>query len=85
MKKFFTLFFLQILSYGILCVNYRAVAVANIPMSALTDAMIASLSFFVIKRIAQSEDSVVEWAGYTLGSVVGSVVGIWLSTYILGK
>lgn len=69
--------------YGILCINYRAVAQANIATAAITDAMIASLSFFVIRKIAQSNESVIEWAGYTIGSIIGSVIGIYISTYFL--
>jgi hypothetical protein len=85
MKNFFLLCFMQIILYGILCINYRAVAVADIPVAAITDGVIASLNFFVIKKISQSGESTLEWAGYTIGSIIGSIVGIWASTYFLGK
>lgn len=83
-KQFFTLFFIQITSYSILCVNYRAVANAHYHISALSDFLIASMSFFVIRKIAHSTDAVHQWAGYALGSVVGSYLGIWISSTFLG-
>lgn len=83
-KEFFTLFFIQIVSYSILCVNYRAVADAQYHVSAISDFMIASMSFFVIRKIAKSDDAMHQWAGYALGSVVGSYLGIWISTTFLG-
>jgi hypothetical protein len=84
LKEFFTLFFIQITSYSILCINYRAVANAHYHISAISDFMIASMSFFVIRKIARSNDAIHQWAGYALGSVVGSYVGIWISSTFLG-
>jgi hypothetical protein len=83
-KEFFTLFFIQITSYSILCVNYRAVADAHYHTAALSDFLIASMSFFVIRKIAQSTDAIHQWAGYALGSVIGSYLGIWVSSTFLG-
>lgn len=83
-KEFLTLFCIQLASYTILCVNYRAVADAHYHTAALSDFMIASMSFFVIRKIAQSTDAIHQWAGYALGSVVGSYLGIWVSATFLG-
>lgn len=79
------MFFIQIVNYSLLCINYRAVAHANYLQSATTDFIIASLSFFVIKKIAHGDDTIHQWLGYALGGVVGSILGIYLSTLMLGK
>lgn len=78
-REFFALFFIQIVNYSILCINYRAVAQGQYHMSATTDFMLASLSFFVIRKIAHGDDHLHQWAGYATGGVVGSYLGIWLS------
>lgn len=83
-KEFLTLFGMQILMYSVWCVNFRAVADAHYHTAALSDFMIASMNFFVIRKIAHGQDNVHQWAGYSLGSVVGSYLGIWISTTFLG-
>lgn len=83
-KEFFTLFVIQIISYTIFCINFRAVADAHYHTAALSDFMIASINFFVIRKIAHGQDNLHQWLGYALGSVVGSYVGIWISSTFLG-
>jgi hypothetical protein len=78
------LFLLQLINYTLLVINYRAVAHANYFWSGITDFAIASFSFFVIKKIAKSDDSVHLWLGYALGGLAGSFVGIWVSLLIHG-
>jgi len=78
------MFLIQCLNYTLLVVNYRAVAQANYFWSALTDFTIASFSFFVIKKIAKSDDSLHLWLGYALGGLAGSILGIWVSLLIHG-
>jgi uncharacterized membrane protein YfcA len=46
--------------------------------------MLASIQFFVIRRISHGQDNFHQWAGYALGSVVGSYLGIWISATFLG-
>jgi uncharacterized membrane protein YesL len=76
------LFLIQIVLYGILCINFRAVAQAQYHVAAISDFTIASLNFFVIRKIANSTDTAHQWAGYVLGSVAGSYLGIYISTLI---
>jgi hypothetical protein len=83
-KEFLLMFAIQVATYSIICINYRAVAQAHYAWSALSDFIFASLSYFVIKRIATSDNTFHQWLGYALGGVVGSVLGIYLSTVILG-
>lgn len=66
--------------FALLCYNYRAVAKGDYVLSAISDFLIASMSFFVIKRIAKDEgDNFWLWLGYSLGGVAGSLLGIWIS------
>jgi hypothetical protein len=85
MKKFkeaLLLFCIQIVSYSLLCINFRAVATTDYHEAAITDFMLASLSFFVIRKIARSEDAIHQWLGYVAGSVTGSYLGIYLSSIL---
>lgn len=84
-KEFLILCVIQVVSYSLLCINYRAVAQAHYIQSAASDFMIASLSFFVIKRIAQGQDHFHQWLGYATGSVIGSFLGIYISKVLLGS
>jgi hypothetical protein len=81
-KEAATLFFIQICSYSILCINFRAVAGTQYHLAAITDFAFASMSFFIIRKIARSEDAVHQWLGYVAGSVTGSYLGIYISTLI---
>ena len=85
LKEFSLMFTIQVISYSLLCINYRAVAQAHYFWSALSDFAIATLGYFVIKRIANSDNTLHQWLGYALGGVVGSIFGIWLSTVMLGS
>jgi hypothetical protein len=87
MKKYqdaLLMFIIQLVNYSLLVINFRAVAQANYFWSAITDFTIASFSFFVIKKIAKSDDSFHLWLGYALGGLAGSIAGIWISLMIHG-
>jgi hypothetical protein len=80
----FILFGAQMLSFAIITINYRAVAQASYLWSVATDLIIASLSYFVVRKIAKSKESVCQWLGFAIGSAIGTIIGIWLSLHILG-
>lgn len=84
-KDALMLFIIQLVNYTLLVLNFRAVAHANYFWSGITDFAIASFSFFVIKKIAKSDDSFHLWFGYAMGGLAGSFVGIWLSLMIHGR
>jgi hypothetical protein len=81
-KEAVTLGVIQIVLYSILCINFRAVAEAHYHEAALTDFLVASMNFFIIRKIAQSTDTLHQWVGYVTGSVIGSYVGIFLSVLL---
>lgn len=83
-KDSLILFVIQLISYTLLVINFRAVAHANYLWSGVTDFAIASFSFFVIKKIAKSDDSLHLWLGYSFGGLGGSFLGIWISLLIHG-
>lgn len=74
------LFVIQIFTFTILCVTFRAAADAHRHTVALITLLIASINFFAIKKIAHGQDNIHQWVGYTLGSAVGTYFGIWAST-----
>lgn len=84
LKEAGLLFTVQIVLYSIWCINFRAVADAQYHAAAISDFMIASINFFVIRKIAHGQDHIHQWLGYALGSVVGSYLGIWISLNLLG-
>jgi hypothetical protein len=84
MREFLTMFGVQCLSYFLVTVNYRAIAQANYPWTAISDLTYAGAQFILIKKVAESK-SKTAWLGYTLGGVVGSFGAIWLTKILLGQ
>ena len=82
LKEASVLFFIQIALYSLLCINYRAVAQVQYNAAVISDFAIASFNFFVIRKIAKGDDALHQWLGYVAGSVVGSYLGIYVSTLI---
>jgi len=76
------LFVVQIVLFSILCINFRAISQASYHTAAVSDFIVATLQFFVIKKIATSDESIKHWTGYTVGSVIGSYLGIYISTLL---
>jgi hypothetical protein len=80
--KGFALFFvIQMSSYFLVTINQRGVVTYDYTSVIITDVMIASLGYFVIKKIASSTDAIHQWAGYVSGGVTGSVIALWLSQH----
>lgn len=69
--------------YLLLCVNFRAVAQADLGVALISDAAIAAMQFFVLRRIAKAEEPTYLFTGYVLGSVLGTAAGIWISKNFL--
>ena len=82
MKEFFLLFFIQLVSYATATVSFRAVAVYNYSLVIITDVVLASFGFFVVRRIARQEaSSYAGFAGYVAGGVTGSVLSLAATQY----
>jgi hypothetical protein len=78
MRDFALMFFSQLCAYLLITMNYRAIAHGDYLLTAGTDLAFAGFNFGLIKRIAKSETKTA-WVGYTLGGVVGSMLGIFIS------
>ena len=81
-KEFLILFAVQAVAYSVICINTRAIAQVDYGVAMVSDLGIASLNFFVIRRIAQSTETAHQFAGYVLGSLFGTVSGIKISTLL---
>ena len=85
LKEALLMFLIQIVSYSLLCINFRAVAQADYIQASISDFTIATLGYFVIKKLANTDNSLHQWLGYSLGGVVGSLLGIYISKILLGS
>lgn len=75
------LLLVQIINYGLITFNYRAIASASTRSAIVSDLLFASFNFFVIRQIATGEQSLVAWVGYVVGSGIGTWVGIEISKW----
>ena len=78
MAEFCIFFAVQFIQYLVITVNMRAVAAGKYTWTAITDALVAGLGFFLIQHVASSH-SKYAWAGYVIGGLIGSQGGIWIS------
>lgn len=69
---------LMCLNYGLNAVSFRFVAKGSYLGVAVADAAIASVGFTLLRSVASAE-TWQERAGYIVGGVVGSMLGIWLT------
>ena len=83
-KIFVILFVVQLVLYTTLVFNFRAVAQGNIFWSGATDLTIAAINFFLVRKIANTPHLYIGFAGYVSGSVVGTIIGILISKFLLG-
>jgi len=78
---------MQFFNWGICTISWRAVAQANIMAAIITDTTLATLTFFLFKKIAdqQKDHLFIPWLGYTIGGVLGTISGIYTSLWWFGK
>jgi hypothetical protein len=77
------LFVVQVVMYCVITYNWRMIAQARVPEALLSDLIYGAANFFVIRKIAASGDQLVPWAGYTLGGVLGTWLGIEMSRWLV--
>ena len=82
-KEFFLFFTIQLILYLLLVLNYRSVSQMNYMATVISDFIIASFNFFVIRKIAKSQDSFHQWLGYAVGGAIGGVLGLWILTFLV--
>ena len=70
---------IQCAMYFLITINQRGVVEYNYSTVILTDIAIASMGFFIVKKIANSAESFHQLVGYVTGGVIGSVVALYLS------
>lgn len=83
-KEFLLFFIIQLVLYLLLVINYRAVTKIDYSGTIITDFIIASFNFFVVRKIAKSDDSFHQWAGYAIGGAIGGALGLYLSKILFG-
>ena len=76
------LFAVQTALYGIICINFRAVAHLDYGVALATDFLVASMNFFVISKIAKYGEDRTLWVSYVFGSLVGTALGMFASTLL---
>lgn len=84
MKDFWLFFAIQFMQFFLITVNLRAAAQGLYVWTALSDLLISTNNFLLIKRIAQSE-SKTAMLGYALGGAFGSVLAIWATKHLYGS
>ena len=53
--QFFKFFFIQMMSYGLITWNYRAIAMANYVNVGVSDLMFAAVNFSIIKQVGEAK------------------------------
>ena len=76
------MFCIQVVAYLLATLNFRVVQTGSYAGVAVTDALLATFGFLVVRRVARSEEAWHLWLGYMLGGVVGGVLGLALSLWI---
>jgi hypothetical protein len=72
------LFALMCLNYGLNTISFRMIARGSYVGTATADALIAALGFWMIQEVAHSQ-TWLAFAGYVLGGVSGSLLGLWIT------
>jgi hypothetical protein len=72
-------FAVQTFNYGAVAIYTRLVAQAAIVPAVSLDAVFAGVNYFVIRKIAKSDEDVLGFAAYVLGAAVGTLTGIWIT------
>jgi hypothetical protein len=82
-KEFLIFFIVQLILYTLFAINYRAINHLDYSWTMATNFVIASFHFFVFKKISDGHSSTHQWLGFALGSSVGGVIGLLISSHLL--
>lgn len=83
-RPFSMLFAAQFVNYGFIAWNYRMIAQAHYGSIFVSDIACASLSWFLIRRVAK-EDSMAGFYGFALGGACGAVVSTVITKMVYGQ
>lgn len=83
MKRGIILFFVQVVLTFVAAFNMRSIAQANYLWVGITEVLIAILGFFAISEIAVKTNKLAKLVGFISGSVIGSLLGVFLSKIVL--
>ncbi|MDF2435405.1 MAG: hypothetical protein JWP44_5036 [Mucilaginibacter sp.] len=86
--RFFFYFSMQFILYGLAVANGRAYVQASYLWTAITDILMATQSFFILRRVAKDSDDDLHGPsliGYITGGVCGSMVAIYVTKIIYGQ
>jgi len=71
---------LMFIQFGVVTLNFRFIAQGHYIGAVVTDALIATLGWSLLRRVA-SADTTSERIGYIIGAALGSPLGIWLTKH----
>jgi len=66
----------QFLSYSIVVYSWRAIAEKNVNKAVLVDIIYCTVQYHIIRKIANSKDSMWTWLGMVIGGCLGTYVGM---------
>lgn len=75
----------QTILYSLFYLATRSAMQAHLSSALAFDAMYATVNYWAIRKISKSENPSVDFSGYLIGSLLGTVVGVLGSVWFLGK
>jgi hypothetical protein len=79
---------MQFVSYALLVANGRAYVLGSYLWTAITDTLIATMSFVVMRKMVKdSQDDLhgPSLFGYVIGGTLGSLFSIWITKILYGQ
>ncbi len=87
--KFWFYFIVQFTSYALIVANGRAYVLGSYLWTAITDALIATLNFVVLRKMMKdSKDDDIHGPsifGYVIGGTLGYLFSIWITKIVYGQ
>lgn len=78
LRNFFTMLVSQFLSYSIVVYSWRTIAQNDVPKAMMIEVLYCTVQFYVIRRIANSTDSLSTLLGMIVGGCIGTYAGMMI-------